>query len=315
MTAVPIRSTIANSLVISSRLFRRPVLVLAGGLLVTAFAVNAVTIAGQGGLGIDAAFYRSVGQRFLDGGPLYLPHQLAGPYDVGLEVDNLYPPTALALFVPLAVLPVALWWLIPLAVTGYALWRWKPAWWGVAGMLVLLTWPRAHAAFLFENSDMWAMAAVAGGLTWGWPALFLTIKPVFAPLALIGFRHRYWWAGVAAMGALAVVTAPLWRDYVVAMTNLRIGSDYSLASLPLLMVPVVGWAASTRMMPNDQVNLIQSNTASTVPAAAPSPMNSPTFATVRLGVTAVMVPKTNQMKPSRDMEAVTLALEVTSSLR
>ena len=75
--------------------------------------------------------------------------------------DVLYPPSALFLFVPFAVAAIVLWWVVPIAITGYAIWRWRPAWWGVAAMLALLCWPRAHAAFLFGNTDMWAMAGVA----------------------------------------------------------------------------------------------------------------------------------------------------------
>jgi hypothetical protein len=64
-------------------------------------------------LGDDARFYRDIGLRWLADGSYYLPHQLAGPYPVTLQLDNLYPPTALALFVPLRVLPGPLWWLNP----------------------------------------------------------------------------------------------------------------------------------------------------------------------------------------------------------
>ena len=72
-------------------------------------------------LGEDRLFFQAIGQRWLDGAPIYHPHQLAGPYQLTLQVDNVYPPSALLLFVPLTVLPAFLWWLIPLAVTGYVI--------------------------------------------------------------------------------------------------------------------------------------------------------------------------------------------------
>lgn len=216
-------------------------LVIAGALLVVLSVVSAHGIARSGDLFIDYQFYRTVGERFLADGSYYLPHQLAGPYDVALMGDVLYPPSALLLFVPFAVLPAILWWAIPLAVAGYALHRWRPSVLGVAAMLLLLCWPRAHAAFLFGNTDMWAMAGVAAGLLWGWPAVLLTLKPTFAPLALVGIRHRSWWLASAGMGLFALATLPLWLGYLSAMTNLRASGDYSLGSLPLSAVPLVAW--------------------------------------------------------------------------
>ena len=47
-------------------------------------------------------------------------HQLAGPYDVTLMTDVLYPPSALLLFVPFSILPIVLWWVVPIAITGYS---------------------------------------------------------------------------------------------------------------------------------------------------------------------------------------------------
>ena len=98
------------------------------------------------------------------------PTNYPGPYDVQLQSDVIYPPSALFLFVPFAVAPWWLWWVVPIAITGYVIWRWRPAWWGVAAMLTLLCWPRAHAAFPYGNTDMWAMAGVAAALMWGWPS-------------------------------------------------------------------------------------------------------------------------------------------------
>src|SRR4029077_5674967 len=46
-------------------------------------------IASQDAVGTDHTFYREVGQRWLDTGVYYLPHQLAGPYQVQADVDVL----------------------------------------------------------------------------------------------------------------------------------------------------------------------------------------------------------------------------------
>jgi hypothetical protein len=216
--------------------------VLSGALLAVLVIVSAQSVE----WGIDYGFYRDTGARFLEDGVWYLPHQLAGPYDVTLMVDNLYPPSAIALFVPAAVLPSILWWAIPIAVTGYAIHRFRPGPLAIAGMLLLLCWPRAHAAFLFGNTDMWGMAAVAAGLVWGWPAVLLLLKPTFAPLALLGVRHRSWWLALGGMAVFGLLTLPLWLDYLTAMTNVRASGDYSLGSLPLLMVPIVARLGRSR---------------------------------------------------------------------
>lgn len=206
------------------------------GSLLAIVAVWAVSVAE---FGIDFAFYRDVGLRWLADGSYYRPHQLAGPYDVALMVDVLYPPSALVLFVPFAVLPAVLWWAVPLAVTGYTIASWRPGPWAIAGMLLLLAWPRAFSAFLYGNTDMWMMAGVAAGLRWGWPAALVTLKPTLAPFALVGIRHRSWWVAVAVGVVFVALTFPLWLDYVTAMRNLRADIGYSLGSIPLLLVPVV----------------------------------------------------------------------------
>jgi hypothetical protein len=219
---------------------------LAGVVLVVVSWVNLTMVMGAGGLGVDYLYYAGIGQRFLDTGAYYCPHQLAGPYDITLMHDVLYPPSALVLFVPAAVLPAPLWWIVPIGVTVYVVAGWRPSAWGVAGMLLLLSWPRANGAFLFGNTDMWAMAGVAAGLRWGWPAVFLLIKPTFAPFALVGIRHRSWWLVLAGMAVFGLLTLPLWLDYLTAMTNIRVPSDYSLGSIPLLLVPVVAWVTRLR---------------------------------------------------------------------
>lgn len=200
-------------------------------------------------LGMDQRYYADVGARWLADGTFYLPHQLSGPYHVTLLTapgtgDTLYPPNALLLFVPFAVLPAVLWWAIPIAVTGYALYRLRPESWAWVVMLVLLAWPRAIGAYLFGNTDIWMVAAIAAGAVWGWPALAVTLKPTLAPFALLGVRRRSWWLCAALGVGFVALTWPLWMDYLTAMRNVRgLGLEYSLGSLPLMLIPVVAWVA------------------------------------------------------------------------
>jgi hypothetical protein len=196
-------------------------------------------------LGFDYAFYRDIGARFLGGGPVYWPYQLAGPYDFTGQLDNLYPPNALLLFGPAAALPwplaAFLWWAIPLGVIGYAFWRWRPQLPSLAVALFLLSTPKMLSAVVMGNTDLWLTATVAAALLWGWPAVFVLLKPTLAPFMLIGIRRRAWWAALGVM-ALTLVMLPLWLDYITAMRNIQISTLYSWSSVPLLVAPVVAWA-------------------------------------------------------------------------
>jgi hypothetical protein len=218
-----------------------------GGLLVAEIAIAYDNIARAGDLWIDYLFYRDVGARWLADGSYYLPGQLSGdPYPVALMVDVLYPPHALLLFVPFAVLPPVAWWIVPLAIVGLTVWRWRPAPWTWPVMILLLMWPRANAAFLYGNTDMWMAAGIAAGLAWGWPALALTLKPIFLPLAFIGVRTRAWWVAAAVLVIVSLAMIPLWIQYVTVIRTVQVGLDYSLGSVPLLLVPIVAWFGRQR---------------------------------------------------------------------
>ncbi len=217
-----------------------------GGLVLTELVIQLQTAGGD--VGQDFRFYRAAGERWVASGALYLPHQLAGPYELALMVDMLYPPVALLLFVPMSVLPsivaVFVWWGIPAAVIGATTRRHAWVW------LVVLLWPRAMGAFVYGNTDMWAAASVAAGLRWGWPAALLLLKPVFAPLAVVGMSRRSLWLAIGFLALSVVVAAPLWLDYVASMQNMRgLELGYSLPAVPLIVAPMlVGDPASWRRL-------------------------------------------------------------------
>lgn len=200
--------------------------------------------------GFDYVFYRDIGERFLEGGAVYWPYQLAGSYEFTGQVDNLYPPIALLLFVPAAALPepvsVLLWWGIPLGVLAYTIWRWRPSRGWLAVTILLLSTPRALSVFPLGNTDMWIAAAVAGGFAWGWPAVFVVIKPTLAPLALIGVRSRAWWVAAAVLIGVSLLMLPLWADYLTAMRNWIPEPLYAVVSIPLAVAPAVAWWGRTR---------------------------------------------------------------------
>ncbi len=64
-------------------------------------------------LGVDYRLHMEAAQRWMDGGSFYQPWQLAAPYPTIGAGEILYPPIALALFVPFTFLPWVLWWAVP----------------------------------------------------------------------------------------------------------------------------------------------------------------------------------------------------------
>lgn len=218
-------------------------LIAAGAVLLSVTVVSAQSVWAAGDLGIDFVFYREVGARFLSDGSYYQSHQLAGPYTVSLMVDVLYPPPALFLFVPIALVPapmaIVAWWGAPLLLLTYVIVTYRPATLAVIVILLLLSWPRAIGAYLFGNTDIWAVAGLAAGLRWGWPALLVALKPTFLPFALVGIRHRSFWILGAALSIASILMLPMWLDYVAVLRHLSIGGDYALGSVPLMLVPIV----------------------------------------------------------------------------
>jgi hypothetical protein len=224
-----------------------------GGLVLAEFVVM-VRSTPAADFGTDFRFFVGVGQRFLEDGSYYLPRQLTGEtYALLPATDVMYPPTALLLFVPTAILGAAFWWGVPVVVTLYVLWWLRPSALAVCAMLVLLAWPRAMGAYLFGSTDIWMAAFVAGGIRWGWPTVLLVLKPTLLPLALLGLRRRSWWIVAGLLAAVSLPMLPLWLDYLTAARNLQIDPTYSLGSLPLLMVPVVGWLGVPRAPHADRV--------------------------------------------------------------
>jgi hypothetical protein len=176
----------------------------------------------------------------------YWPHQLEGPYDFSVMVDNLYPPPALPLFVAAAIMPWFLWWAIPAAVVLFVIAGYRPGPWAIAAMLVAMCWQKANIAWMYGSTDIWMMAGVAGGLRWGWPAAFVLLKPSLAPFALVGVRRPSWWIAAAVLAVVSLPMLPLWADYLTSMRNLRVDPAYSLHSIPLLLIPIIAWLGRTR---------------------------------------------------------------------
>jgi len=223
---------------------RTAIIVVTGSLLVIA-AWEAVWlwryIGDQHALGMDFDYYRGIGQRWLDTGSFYRPRQLVGPYIVKANVDVLYPPIALLLFVPFTVLPWLAWWLIPIGMVAWLVLRWRPAPWTWPILVFLVAWPPQVSNLLYGNSDTWVIAAIAGGLAVGWPGVFVILKPSLALFALVGMRRRSWWVAALLLGVLSLAMLPLWVDFLAAIRNSDVGPTYSLQDVPPMLIPVVAW--------------------------------------------------------------------------
>ena len=202
-------------------------------------------------VGADFGVYEDAARRWLAGGGWFLDHQVHGPYDI-VWGDVLYPPTSIPVFVAFLVLPAPLWYLAPLAVVTFVVVRFRPAPWTWPLIGLCLLWPATLLKVNAGNPGMWTAAAVAGGLRWGWPGAFVVLKPTFAPLALIGVRHRGWWIALALIGLVTLAFLADTLTYVRVLLDARGmgGLLYSLPDLPLVLVPVLAWAGRRTRAPN-----------------------------------------------------------------
>jgi len=196
--------------------------------------------------GVDFALYRDVAARWLAGGPYFEPYQVAGPYEIAAG-DVLYPPVALYLFVPFAVLPAAaawvLWWAVPIGATVWAV-RWlrpRPEVWPLLAFCV--AWPTTLLKTWTGNPVIWAVAALALGTRFAWPSVFVLLKTSLFPFALFGANRRSWWVALAALVAISLPFGALWVDWVASIVNSRGGGVlYSALEIPMLLIPLIAWA-------------------------------------------------------------------------
>lgn len=232
------------------------------GVAVLAFAVVAwigwTDPAGllHGPYGGDFGFYVESGRDWLSGRGFYFPFQLEGPYEIGAG-PRLYPPIALPLFLVGGAIPGWLWWAIPTAVVAGVVLYWRPKVVGWAGIFACLAVPSTGELYSSGNPVMWIAAAVALSTIWPWVSVFALLKPTLAPFALVGIRSRTWWLAAAGLGILSILLVPLWLDYVTVILNARgsrVGLLYSLGDVPMVLIPVIAWAARSRRTPAQTID-------------------------------------------------------------
>lgn len=198
--------------------------------------------------GFDYQTYMAAVGRWLSGGSFYEPYQLAGPYQV-VNREVLYPPIILPLLAAFSILPAILWWIVPMGIFSGVVVRWRPSLVGWAAILACLGAIRPIGEIVGGNPVMWIAAFVALGTIWGWPAVFVALKPTLLPFMFIGIRRRSWWVAAAALTIISMGFLPLWFAYAHVLLNARgplVNPLYSLGDVPLLLIPIVARATSLR---------------------------------------------------------------------
>lgn len=194
--------------------------------------------------GTDYRIYMDAAERVMAGGLWYPDWQLAGPYDID-RGPVLYPPSSIGFFLAATFLPTILWWAIPLAIVAGVVLACRPRPWTWPLLVMGLLYGNTIGLVLAGNPVMWAVAALALGTRYGWPAAFVLIKPSLAPFALFGIRSLDWWRVAVLFALLALLTLPLWPDYLTTLDNMRgerAGLLYSIRDVPFMLVPLLAWA-------------------------------------------------------------------------
>jgi hypothetical protein len=208
-------------------------------------------------VGSDYHLYMDATARWLAGGAFYPANQLAGPYTDAIR-PILYPPQALILFVPFTALPAILWFAIPIALTGWIVAWHRPNRWGWLAMgATIAVVPLLFLPYVAGTPTIWIIAFLALGTRWPGLAALVLLKPTLAPFALIGIKHRWWWAiaGLMAVAGLALWPLTLeWIQSVINLTGERSGLLYSAENLPLVAVLMIAWLTG-RHAPTWRVSL------------------------------------------------------------
>ena len=198
-------------------------------------------------LGLDYQIHVQAAQRLLDTGSPYQPFQLQGPYTIWTQpMPILYPPVAFVLFVPFIWLPPVLWWAIPFAIVVGSMSRHRPPLWAWAATLACFCTLQSLSVIAFGNPGIWICAFMAAGTVLSWPFALTLIKPTFAPLAILGIRHRSWWMTVAVMAVVSLLFGRLWLDWITVIRNSDLSLVYNLPTLPLMVAPLIPWLADPR---------------------------------------------------------------------
>jgi hypothetical protein len=195
--------------------------------------------------GLDYRWHVDAARRLLDTGTPYWPWQIAGPYEIS-DGAILYPPTAFLLFIPFIWLPAFLWWALPIAILAVGMAVHRPPLWAWVVIGAILSFEKSLNVFVFGNPSMWIVAAIAAGTVLWWPFIFVVAKPTFAPIALLGIRHRSWWIAAVILAIASIPFGRVWLDWFAVVGNSNVSLIYNLPTLPLMLAPLVAWLTGAR---------------------------------------------------------------------
>lgn len=232
-----------------SRVVPRVVIGLAALLLAAELYVGTGELGTLTYIGHDYGLYTEAARSWLAGGPFYQPYQVAGPYVVVAD-EILYPPHALALFIPFTVLPAILWWVIPIAIVVVGIWRAQPGPWGWALIIACLCIPKSLWIFTSGSPTMWIAAGLALGRR-GWPAVSGLVKPTLLPIVLAGVRRPTFWVAAALLVAIDLALFGMSLEYVAVVLNARgplATPIYSAGDLGIVGIALVAWRHDRRAL-------------------------------------------------------------------
>ena len=77
----------------------------------------------------------------------------------------------------------------------------------------LIAFEKSINVYIFGNPSMWIVAAIAAGTVSRWPFVLVLLKPTFAPIALLGIRHRSWWIAAGLLLLASIPFGKVWLDW------------------------------------------------------------------------------------------------------
>ena len=125
--------------------------------------------------------------------------------------------------------------------------RHRPPLWGWALTLACFCWFWSMGVFLFGNPGMCIVAFVAAGTVWSWPFALVLLKPTFAPIALLGARHRSWWITVGGDGGRSrCCSCRSGSTGSRSSRNSDVTLCYNFPTIPLMVAPLIPWLLDPR---------------------------------------------------------------------
>lgn len=188
--------------------------------------------------GTDLIHYELAVDRWLATGSPYPPDQVAAPFDYD-QRTFLHPPISLPFFLVWKVVPWPLYWILPLGLLAFVVGSYRPRPWTWPLMaLPLLLYP-IGGMLISGNTDLWAWGIFAAGVKWGWPVVFLALKPSVALGALVGIRHRWTWIAGGLVLLACLPFGGLWIDWAKVMLNSPASLFYSAGNVWMFAIPLL----------------------------------------------------------------------------